>query len=169
MTTTIEGRVWCFGRDINPDLIQPTHALLKPVSEQPRYVFEANRPGWVDLVQPGDIIVAGSNFGTGSSRPAARVLKDLRLGGLLADSINGLFFRNCVNFAFAGLECTDVAAAFTEGNVGRFDLETGEVRNVTTGRVLQGRPWAPELLEIHRCGGLIEQLEAEGLLLGGPA
>jgi 3-isopropylmalate/(R)-2-methylmalate dehydratase small subunit len=166
MTTVVEGRVWCFGRDINTDLIQPTHALLKPVDQQPRYVFEANRPGWVDGVEPGDIIVAGPNFGTGSSRPAARVLKDLRLGGLLADSINGLFFRNCVNFAFAGLECAGVAAAFSEGDVGRFDLETGEVCNMTTGAVLSGRPWAAELLTIYRCGGLIQQLEAEGLLVG---
>ena len=163
--SVIEGRVWCFGRDINTDLIQPTHALLKPVAEQPRHVFEANRPGWVDLVQPGDLIVAGPNFGTGSSRPAARVLKDLGVGGLIADSVNGLFFRNCVNFAFAALECPGVADAFTEGDVAAFDLETGEVRNQTTGVVLHGPPWAPQLLDIYRFGGLLEQLQAEGLLL----
>jgi 3-isopropylmalate/(R)-2-methylmalate dehydratase small subunit len=166
--TMVEGRVWCFGRDINTDLIQPTHALLKPVAEQPRHVFEANRPGWVGLVQPGDLIVAGPNFGTGSSRPAARVLKDLGIGGLLSDSINGLFFRNCVNFAFAAIECPGVVDAFAEGDVGRFDLESGEVRNVTTGVSLQGRPWANQLLDIYRFGGLLEQLQAEGLLLDQP-
>lgn len=166
MSTTVEGRVWCFGDDINTDLIQPIHAILKPVADQPRYVFEANRPGWVDEVRPGDVIVAGENFGTGSGRPAARVLRDLGIAGVLCNSINGLFFRNCVNFAFAGLECPGVRDLFVEGQTARFDLATGRVENLSTGAVLEGRRWEPELLQIHHHGGLIEQLRAEGLLVG---
>jgi 3-isopropylmalate/(R)-2-methylmalate dehydratase small subunit len=163
--TGVEGRVWRFGHDVNTDLIQPIHAILKPVAEQPRYVFEAQRPGWVDEVRPGDVIVAGRNFGTGSGRPAARVLRDLGIAGVICDSINGLFFRNCVNFAFAGLECPGAWEAFEEGQTARLDLTSGRVENLTTGTVLTGRPWARELLEIHRHGGLIEQLRAEGLMV----
>jgi 3-isopropylmalate/(R)-2-methylmalate dehydratase small subunit len=159
------GRVWCFGDDIDTDLIQPMHAIFRPVPEQVRYVFEANRPGWVDGVSPGDLIVGGRNFGTGSSRPAARVLKDLEIGGLICDSINTLFFRNCVNFALPAVECPGVSAAFAEGDEAELDLASGAVRNRTTGATLTGSPWAPELLEILRAGGLIEQLRTEGLLL----
>ncbi len=160
----IAGRVWCFGHDINTDLLQPAHAMLRPLDEQGQYVFAANRPGWSDAVEPGDLIVAGRNFGTGSSRPAARVLAFLGIGGLIAESINGLFFRNSVNYAFPAIECSGALDAFTEGDEAEFDLESGTVRNRSRGVTLQGRPWAPELLAIQRAGGLIEQLREEGLL-----
>jgi 3-isopropylmalate/(R)-2-methylmalate dehydratase small subunit len=161
----IEGRVWVFGDDINTDLIQPMHAALKAPAEQIKYVFEANRPGWVEEVTPGDLIVAGTNMGTGSSRPASRVLKDLGIGGLLADSFNTLFLRNCVNFALPAIECDGVREHFSDGDRGAFDLRTGEVHNLTTGVDLTGKPWVPELLEILDAGGLIEQLRADGLLV----
>ncbi len=160
----MSGRVWCFGDDINTDVIMPGHALLGPVEDQRRYAFEANRPGWVDDVQPGDIIVAGQNFGTGSARPAARVLRDVGIAGVIAESINGLFFRNCVNYAFPAIECPGVQAVFEEGDEAALDLETGAVENVTRSLTLPGRAWAAELLEIQRAGGLIERLRAEGLL-----
>jgi 3-isopropylmalate/(R)-2-methylmalate dehydratase small subunit len=160
----ISGRVWCFQHDINTDLLQPSHAMLRPLEEQPKYVFSANRPGWAETVEPGDIIVAGRNFGTGSSRPAARVLALLGIGGLIAESINGLFFRNSVNYAFPALECPGALDAFSERDRADMDLATGVVANRTTGATLQGRAWAPELLKIQRAGGLIEQLREEGLL-----
>src|SRR5258706_10030509 len=111
------GRVWKFGDNMNTDLMLPILAFYLSPQEQTRFVFKANRPGWVDLVQPGDIIVGGSNFGTGSSRPAARSLKNLGLGCLIANSINGLFFRNCVNYAFPAMECPGVFDAFFECDI----------------------------------------------------
>lgn len=162
----ITGRVWCFGDDVNTDLIQPMHTVFKPLDEQSRHVFEANRPGWVDLVQPGDILVAGRNFGTGSSRPAAKLLRQLGLGALVADSVNWLFFRNCVNYAFPALDCPGVSALFAEGDEASVDLEAGTVTNLTSGRSLAGRAWPPMLLEILRAGGLLDQLEERGLLVG---
>jgi 3-isopropylmalate/(R)-2-methylmalate dehydratase small subunit len=161
----IEGRVWVFGDDINTDLIQPMHIAFKAPEEQIKYVFEANRPGWAQEVTPGDLIVSGSNMGTGSSRPASRVLKDLGIGGLISDSFNTLFLRNCVNFALPALECEGVSRIFSDGDQGAFDLRTGEVRNLTTGAELHGQPWVRELLEILDAGGLIEQLRAERLLV----
>ena len=106
-----KARVWKFGDDINTDLILPIQAFYLLAAEQPKYVFHANRPGWVDQVKPGDIIVGGKNFGMGSSRPAARSLKNLGLACLVAPSINGLFFRNYVNFAFPAMECPGVEDA----------------------------------------------------------
>jgi len=93
-------RVWKFGDNINTDLILPNVAFYLTPQEQLKYIFRANRPGWVDLVQPGDILIGGRNFGMGSSRPAARNLKNLGLACLVAEGVNGLFYRNCVNFAF---------------------------------------------------------------------
>lgn len=162
---TTGGRVWIFGHDINTDLIQPSSIVLLPIDKQVGHVFEANRPGWVESVQPGDAIVAGRNFGTGSSRPAPKVLRALGISAVIAESINGLFFRNCVNFGFAAVECPGILDAFTEGQEALVDLRTGRVQNVTTEAELQGRAWAPELLEILDAGGLIEQLSGEGLLL----
>src|SRR5262245_65438530 len=107
-------RVWKFPDNINTDLILPAAAFYLPPAEQPRYVFSANRPGWVDQMKAGDIIVGGKNFGMGSSRPAARSLKNLGLSCLVAQSINGLFFRNCVNLAFPAVECTGVHQDFWE-------------------------------------------------------
>jgi 3-isopropylmalate/(R)-2-methylmalate dehydratase small subunit len=160
-----EGRVWVFGDDINTDLIQPMHAALKAPEEQVKHVFEANRPGWAREVTRGDIIVAGDNMGTGSSRPASRVLKDLGIGGVIANSFNTLFLRNCVNYALPAIECDGAREAFSDGDGASFDLRTGEVHNLTTGHEARGKPWPEELLRILEAGGLIEQLRAENLLV----
>ena len=155
-------RVWKFGDNINTDLILPILAFYLTPQEQTRFVFKANRPGWVDLVQPGDIIVGGNNFGTGSSRPAARSLKNLGLGCLVANSINGLFFRNCVNFAFPAIECPGVFDAFEEGDIAEIDFDTAQVRNATQDKALQGVLLPPKLLDLLKAGGIYQLLEKEG-------
>jgi 3-isopropylmalate/(R)-2-methylmalate dehydratase small subunit len=155
-------RVWKFGDNINTDLILPILAFYLTPQEQTRFVFKANRPGWVDLVQPGDIIVGGNNFGTGSSRPAARSLKNLGLGCLIANSINGLFFRNCVNFAFPAMECPGVFDAFSEGDIAEIDFDTGQVRNATQDKALQAVLLPPKLLDLLKAGGIYPLLEKEG-------
>ena len=86
-----------------------------PPKDQAKHVFEANRPGWVNEMRAGDFIVAGRNFGMGSSRPAPMVLNALSVGCVLADSINALFFRNCVSFGLLALECPGVSEMFQEG------------------------------------------------------
>ncbi len=157
-------RVWKFGDNINTDLILPILAFYLTPQEQTRFVFKANRPGWVDLVQPGDIIVGGDNFGMGSSRPAARSLRNLGLGCLVANSINGLFFRNCVNFAFPAMECPGVFDSFAEGEVAEVDFDTGSVRNATTNKALNGVCLPPKLLDLLKAGGIYPLLEKEGLI-----
>ena len=159
-----QARVWKFGDNINTDLILPVTGFYLTPQEQARLVFKANRPGWVDEVQPGDILVGGRNFGMGSSRPAARSLKNLGLACLVAPSINGLFFRNCVNFAFPAVECPGVDEAFEEGDVAEVDFESSAVRNVTRGKTLAGRPIPPRLLDLVKAGGIYPLLEKEGLI-----
>ena len=159
-----KARVWKVGDNINTDLILPIQAFYLPAAEQPKYVFHANRPGWSDLVKPGDILIGGKNFGMGSSRPAARSLKNLGIACLVAPSINGLFFRNCVNFAFPAVECPGVDDAFNEGEVAEVDFDTGVVRNTARGTTLKGRPMPPRLLELVKAGGIYPLLEREGLI-----
>jgi len=159
-----KARTWKVGDNINTDLILPIQAFYLPAAEQPKYVFHANRPGWVDLVKPGDILIGGKNFGMGSSRPAARSLKNLGIACLVAPSINGLFFRNCVNFAFPAVECPGVDEAFEEGEMAEVDFDTGIVRNATRGTTLKGRPMPPRLLELVKAGGIYPLLEKEGLI-----
>jgi 3-isopropylmalate/(R)-2-methylmalate dehydratase small subunit len=159
-----KARVWKFGDNINTDLILPIQAFYLPAAEQPKYVFHANRPGWVDQMKPGDILIGGKNFGMGSSRPAARSLKNLGIACLVAPSINGLFFRNCVNFAFPAMECPGVDEAFEEGDVAEVDFESATVKNVTRNSALMGRAMPPKLMELVKAGGIYPLLEKEGLI-----
>lgn len=160
----MKGRVWVFGDDINTDLIQPGEATFVPLEQQPSWCMTSNRPGWNELVETGDILVAGRNFGTGSSRPAARVLKQLGIGCLVADSINGLFFRNCVNYAFPAIEVPGVSGMFVEGQHADIDFTLATVTNVDTSESRSGAVWPTPLRDILDAGGLIPLLEAEGLV-----
>ena len=157
-------RVWKFGDNINTDLILPNVAFYLTPQEQLRYVFRANRPGWVDEMKPGDILIGGKNFGMGSSRPAARNLKNLGLACLVAHSINGLFYRNAVNFAFPAMECEGVQALFEEGDIAEIDFDSGAVKNLTSGKSLTGRTIPPQLLKIVDAGGIFPLLEREGCI-----
>jgi 3-isopropylmalate/(R)-2-methylmalate dehydratase small subunit len=158
------GKFLRFGHDINKDLIQPVPYIFMHEEVQARHVFSANRPGWADEVRSGDILVAGRNFGTGSGRPAARVLKDLGIACLLAESINGLFFRNCVNYGFPALEVPGVHDAFEEGDRAEIDFTAATATNRRTGKSFIGRRWPEPLYHILEKGGVLPLLEAEGLV-----
>lgn len=165
----ITGRVWKFGDDINTDLMLPGPLLTASEEEQRRAVFLANRPGWVDQVREGDIIIGGRNFGTGSSRPAARSLRNLKLAALIAESINGLFFRNAVSFGFLALECRGIHTAFEEGQTVEISLADWTVHNRDTGVALAVAPVPERLLSLMTGGGIFPALEAQGLIAPRPA
>jgi len=160
----LAGRTWKFGDNINTDLMLPGPLLLATEDEQRRAVFSANRPGWVDQVSAGDMIVGGLNYGMGSSRPAARSLRNCGIAALVAESINGLFFRNAVNYGLLALECPGVSAAFAEGQTAEIELEDFTVRNRETGQVLKALPVPQMLLDMMLGGGVYPHLEREGLI-----
>ena len=155
-----EGRVWKFGDNISTDFMMPgTKVLATPGitdEEASQYCMSTNRPDWAARVQKGDIIVAGSNWGTGSSRPAARLLKALNISVVVANSIGRVFFRNAINIGLPALMCSGVSQAFDEGDIARVNVETGEVTNVTKGVTLQGEalPADSPPMQILRAGGL---------------
>lgn len=160
----IAGRVWKFPDNINTDLMLPGNLLYKPEQEQMRHLFAANRPGWVDQVAKGDIIVAGQNFGTGSARPGARSMRNLGIACVIADSLNGLFFRSCVSYGLLAFECKGVADLFAEGDRAQVSLDDFSVANATSGAALQARPVPSQLLEIITAGGVYPLLQSKGLV-----
>ena len=160
----VKGRVWKFGDNISTDLIFPHNALRLSPNEQIKLVFSDNRPGWHELVSDGDIIVAGKNFGTGSARPGSIILKRLGVGGLIADSINGTFFRNCVGYGFPALQCGSIGEAFEEGDIAEFDLRTGKISNLTKGKEFKGAPIPESMVETIEAGGIEGVLIRKGLL-----
>ena len=94
----MEGRVWKFGDDVDTDAMVPGKYLILDASEIADHVMEGIRPGFAELIAPGDIIVGGANFGTGSSRdPAVKGLQAAGIQAIVAESFARIFFRNCIN------------------------------------------------------------------------
>jgi 3-isopropylmalate/(R)-2-methylmalate dehydratase small subunit len=164
-TMKFSGRAWLFAEpNVNTDLMMPGSTFRLPIGEQLKLVFSANRPGWYAMVEPGDILVAGSNFGTGSARPAPLLFKRLGIAAIVADSFSDLFMRNCVNYALPALVCPSVSSAVIEGDVVEADLEAGTVRVERTGQELQGKAMPKMLRDIVVAGGLMAQLSLHGYI-----
>lgn len=162
---TFRGKVWMFGDDINTDYMMPGFIPSGlSMKERTAYCMRAIRPGWTEQVKPGDIIIGGRNFGCGSNRPAAEILRLLGLSCLVADSINSLMLRNCVNYVMPAIPCPGVSKAFKEGETMEVNLATGVVKNVTTGEVIKTTPLPKFLLEIMDAGGLVCLLEKQGYI-----
>ena len=117
------------------------------------------RPEFLENVRPGDVIVAGRNWGCGSSREQApENLNLLGVGGVVAESFGRIYFRNCVAMAFPNLACPGILAACDEGDEIEFDVATGVVRNRTRVSTLRALPYTEDMLAIVRAGGLLEVL-----------
>jgi 3-isopropylmalate/(R)-2-methylmalate dehydratase small subunit len=164
MTLTFTGKVWVFGDNLNTDAMYPAFAMKMDPPEAARHVFYEVRPGWTDEVSRGDIVVAGRNFGLGSSRPVAALFTELGIAGLVAEEFNSLFFRNAVNAGLPAVTLPDATTVFRESDTGTFDLRSGAWRNDTTGE--SGFvPKLPDLiLDIIASGGVLPRLAAQGYL-----
>ena len=156
------GKVWVFGDDLNTDAMYPGFAMKMEPAEAARHIFYEVRPGWTDQVSAGDIVVAGKNFGVGSSRPVAALFAELGVAGLVAEEFNSLFFRNAVNAGLPAMTVPEATALFSDGDSGTFDLTDGSWRNDTTGA--SGIvPTLPDLiLDIITSGGVLPRLAAQG-------
>jgi 3-isopropylmalate dehydratase small subunit len=159
MDMIIKGRVWKFDHNVDTDVMAPWTSLGQPWEER-RKVILHNRPGFSDQVKPGDFIVAGRNWGCGSSRENAPAnLKELGLAAVVAESFGRIYFRNSVAIAFPNIACTGVHEAFEEGDEIELDLNTARVRNLTRSTEIQGQPYTEEMLNIIEKGGLMNVLK----------
>ena len=156
------GKVWVFGDDLNTDAMYPGYAMKMDPPEAAKHVFYDVRPGWTDEVSAGDIVVAGKNFGVGSSRPVAALFAELGVVGLVAEEFNSLFFRNAVNAGLPAMTVPDATTVFSEGDIGAFDLRDGSWRNETTGANGSVPKLPEEILDIVASGGVLPRLAAQG-------
>ncbi|MGO9041151.1 MAG: 3-isopropylmalate dehydratase [Mycobacterium sp.] len=164
MSIVFSGKVWVFGDNLNTDDMYPGFALKMDPAAAAKHIFYEVRPGWTDQVSPGDIVLAGKNFGLGSSRPVAALFTVLGVAGLVAEEFNSLFFRNAVNTGLPAMTIPDATSVFHEGDTGTFDLTAGTWRNDTTG-ASGSVPKLPDLiLDIIESGGVLPRLVAQGYL-----
>ncbi|GAB3208276.1 3-isopropylmalate dehydratase [Nocardia tengchongensis] len=163
-TTTIGGKVWVFGDSIDTDAMYPAFAMKLDLPEAARHIFYQLRPGWTDQVGPGDIVVAGKNFGVGSSRPAAALFRHLGVAALIAEEFNSLFFRNAINAGLPALTVPGATSFFRDGDRAVVDIATGAYRNETTGAAARTTPLPPLIREILSSGGVLARLAENGYL-----
>jgi 3-isopropylmalate/(R)-2-methylmalate dehydratase small subunit len=156
--SVIKGEVWTFGRDINTDYVSAgRYSHIRDMKEKVTHIFEDVDPRFAKEFKSGGVIVAGENFGCGSSREIAPVLiKFAGVAAVLAPSFARIFFRNSLNIGLPILEIPGVDKLFEKGNQVEIDLKTGRVLNVTTGRVMQAPVFPPFIQSIVDMGGLVE-------------
>lgn len=153
----IRGRAWKYGDDVNTDVIFPgkyTYTVSDP-TEMAVHALEDLDPNFVSSVQPGDIIVAGKNWGCGSSREqAVTCLKQSHLGAIIAISFARIYYRNCLNAALPALVCPQAVEVIQDGDLLEIDLLTGTV--ITPNGSFTFPPLPEAVQEIIQAGGLIE-------------
>ncbi len=155
-----QGRVWLLGDNLDTDVICPGRLLDAPIEEIAEHALESVRPEFRAEVRPGDVIVAGGNFGCGSSREQApQVLKAMGISCVVAESFGRIFFRSAIAIGLPVLACKDVAGAFADGDTASIDVEKASVTNVAGGAVMSGERLSPEMLEIITRGGILELLK----------
>ncbi len=151
------GRVWKFGDDIDTDAIIPgKYLVFNEPEELAKHAFENVRKDLLGNVKRGDFIVAGKNFGCGSSREhAVLALKGLGIRAVIAKSFARIFFRNAINTGLLVVECPEVDR-IEEGDEIDLDLSRGYIVNLTKGERYRIKELPDFLLQIVECGGLIE-------------
>lgn len=150
-------RVWRLGADIDTDLLAPGHAMKHGIDVIARHCLEAIRPDFAGHVQRGEVLVAGPNFGIGSSREqAAAVLVHLGVAAVIAPSYSGLYFRNAFNVGLLLLTCAE-AETLNEGDRIALDTTTPEIAG-PSGHRLTCEPVPEFLMDMVRAGGLLNQL-----------
>jgi 3-isopropylmalate dehydratase small subunit len=157
----LKGRVWKFDDHVNTDLIAPGQYLDAPIDEVVKHVFENVRPEFVKDVQNGDIIIAGKNFGCGSSREnAPEALKKAGIRCIVAESFARIFFRNAITIGLPVVICHDILSSFNDGDVAEIDMRQAVIKNLATGIEVLGDVFPNEILSIVESGGMLEKLKS---------
>ncbi len=166
MSWTVRGRVWKFGDDVNTDLIIPGKYKLSitDLDELSKHAMEGLVPNFAERFKRGDLIVAGENFGCGSSREQAPlVLRHIGVGAVIAKSFARIFYRNSINIGLPVVECRE-AEEIDDGDILEVDMERGVIKNLTKNTEYKVKPLPMELQEILRSGGLVNYVRKHGRL-----
>jgi 3-isopropylmalate/(R)-2-methylmalate dehydratase small subunit len=154
----LKGKVFKYGADVNTDVIIPARYLnLSEPAELAKHCMEDIDANFLSKVKPGDIIMATTNFGCGSSREHAPLaIKAAGVSCVIAASFARIFFRNAINIGLPLLECHEAVAGTDSGDVLEVDLTKGKIRNITRGKTFTARPYPDFMSELIAARGLIE-------------
>jgi 3-isopropylmalate/(R)-2-methylmalate dehydratase small subunit len=159
----LKGKAHIFGNDVNTDdiIASKYKSSTTDMLEMSKYLMGNVDPDFIRRIAPGDFIVAGSNFGCGSSRETApRVIKLAGLSAVLAKGFARIFFRNAINVGLPVVECD--TGNIKDGDQLEVDLSAGLVRNITRGTEIRVAPLPPVMLELLNDGGLSEHFKKHG-------
>jgi len=159
----MRGKAHVFGDDVNTDLIIPARYLnsIDPAFLAGHCMEDADAE-FVKKVRPGDILVAGENFGCGSSREHAPIaIKAAGVACVVAESFARIFFRNAINIALPIVACPDAAGDISDGDELDIDLDAGTLKNLTTGNAFTFPPFTKEIQEIIQAGGLMAFVKSQ--------
>lgn len=156
----IKGRVHRFGSNIDTDVIIPARYLTTTdPAELAKHCMEAIDPDFVSRVKAGDLIVAGENFGSGSSREHAPIaIKEAGVSCVVAKTFARIFYRNAINVGLPIVECPEIVDATEEGDEVEVDLTSGRVTNTTKGKAAQAKPFPDFMRDLLSAGGLVPYL-----------
>ncbi|MFZ7112108.1 MAG: 3-isopropylmalate dehydratase small subunit [Desulfatiglandales bacterium] len=159
-----EGRVWKFGDHIDTDVIIPARFLnVSDKDELAKNCFVDVRPDFMKGIRSGDIILAGINFGCGSSREHAPIaIKAAGVSVVIAKSFARIFYRSAFNIGLPILECEDAADIFSEGERLSVDLTSGEIKGLESGRQAFAKPIPDFMHGIIEAGGLVAFIKEKG-------
>lgn len=157
----VKGRVFKYGNDVDTDVIIPARYLnTTSESELASHCMEDIDPRFVKSVKAGDIIVAGDNFGCGSSREHAPIaIKASGVSLVIANSFARIFYRNSINIGLPILECPEAVDGISAGDEVEVDLSEGKITNLSTGASFKAQPFPPFIQEIIEAGGLLNSLK----------
>ena len=149
----IKGRVWKFGDSVDTDCINPYYRYPDNPEEVKKHLMESARPEFASQVKPGDIIVAGRNFGCGSAR-TGKVLYEVGIVAVLAESFSTIFMRNCIAGGDLVFVVPGVSNLVEHGQTLEIDHLAGVVRNPADGRTLPLRKYPPMIEKLYQAGGM---------------
>lgn len=156
MEKVVKGKAFVYGANIDTDQIYPGRFLdLTDPEDVGKHAMEGADPDFRKEFKAGDVIVATTNFGCGSSREHAVVtLKAVGVGAILADSFGRIFYRNAINLGIPLLVCPDIASVVKKGDIVSIDIASGKVVNETTGQTTEAQPLTGYVMNILESGGI---------------
>ena len=156
----LQGKIWKFGSDVDTDVIIPARYLnITDPRELGTHCMEGIAPDFHKKIKPGDIIVAGKNFGCGSSREHAPLaIKALGISCVIAKTFARIFYRNAFNIGLPILECADASDQIEEGQEVQVNLDTGQIQDLPKRQNFQAKAIPPFMQELVRDGGLMNHI-----------
>ena len=163
MEKMVNGKAFVFGKNVDTDQIYPGRFVeYTDVEDVAKHAMEGADPNLVKEFKKGDVIVASTNFGCGSSREhAAITLKAIGIGAILAESFGRIFYRNAINLGIPAIVCPEISSYVKKGDVLNIDIMSGKVTNETTGKTMQAQPLSEYMFSILASGGIKPMIKKE--------